>query len=154
TGWTSWIHTLFERSYTMKMGEIHLPKLDFYIANEISIVERVMTDAYREFPKHPLLSDFVEPVVGQSVFNTNGKVWDEQRRMINPAFAHTNLKRVYDLMSDAVADMLSHLRAQDLTQPIDIDPVMTHVTADVIFRTMFSVSLNRDEALQIHPALH
>ena len=152
TGWTSWIHTLFERSYTMKMGEIHLPRLDFYIANELSIVDRVMTDADREFPKHRFLSDLVEPLIGQSVFNTNGKVWDDQRRMINPAFAHTNLKRVYDLMSDAVADMLAHLKAQDHGRPIDIDPVMTHVTADVIFRTMFSVSLDRDEALQIHHA--
>jgi cytochrome P450 len=152
TGWTSWIHTLFERSYTMKMGEIHLPNLDFYIANELSIVERVMTDTDREFPKHQLLSDFVEPVVGQSVFNTNGKVWDEQRRMINPAFAHTNLKRVYDLMADAVSAMLDHLRAQATDRPIDIDPVMTHVTADVIFRTLFSVKLDRDEALRIHHA--
>ncbi|HEX7872981.1 MAG TPA: cytochrome P450 [Sphingobium sp.] len=152
TGWTSWIHTLFERSYTMKMGEVHLPRLDFYIANELSIVEQVMTDATREFPKHRFLSDFVEPLIGQSVFNTNGKVWDDQRRMINPAFAHTNLKRVYELMSDAVGDMLRHLKAQDDGAIIDIDPVMTHVTADVIFRTMFSVSLDRDEALRIHHA--
>jgi cytochrome P450 len=152
TGWSSWIHTLFERSYTMKMGEIHLPKLDFYIANELSIVERVMNDTDREFPKHQFLSDLVEPLIGQSVFNTNGKVWDDQRRMINPAFAHTNLKRVYDLMSDAVSDMLEHLRTQDHRTPIDIDPAMTHVTADVIFRTMFSVKLDRDEALQIHHA--
>ncbi|MET0362833.1 MAG: cytochrome P450 [Sphingobium sp.] len=152
TGWSSWIHTLFERSYTMKMGEIHLPKLDFYIANELSIVERVMEDKEREFPKHQFLSDLVEPLIGQSVFNTNGKLWEDQRRMINPAFAHTNLRRVYDLMSDAVADMLAHLTAQDHGRTIDIDPVMTHVTADVIFRTMFSVSLNRDEALKIHHA--
>ena len=152
TGWTSWIHTLFDKSYTMKMGEIHLPRLDFYIANELSIVEEVMTDAERIYPKHQYLSDFVEPVVGQSVFNTNGKVWDEQRRMINPAFAHTNLKRVYDLMADAIAAMLDHLQTQDLDQPIDIDPVMTHVTADVIFRTLFSVKLDRDEALHIHHA--
>ncbi|MET0240760.1 MAG: cytochrome P450 [Sphingobium sp.] len=152
TGWDSWIHTLFERSYTMKMGEIHLPKLDFYIANDLDIVERVMTDADREFPKHQFLSDLVEPLIGQSVFNTNGKVWDDQRRMINPAFAHTNLKRVYELMNDAVADMLAHLQAQDHARPVDIDPVMTHVTADVIFRTMFSVKLDRDEALRIHHA--
>ncbi|MDB5685639.1 MAG: cytochrome, partial [Rhizorhabdus sp.] len=51
TGWESWIHTLFERSYTMKMGEIRLPKLDFFIANELSIVERVMDDRDKVFPK-------------------------------------------------------------------------------------------------------
>lgn len=152
TGWTSWIHTLFDKSYTMKMGEIHLPRLDFYIANELSIVERVMTDAEREFPKHRFLSDFVEPLIGQSVFNTNGQLWEDQRRMINPAFAHTNLKRVYGLMSDAVADMLAHLETIAGPEPVDIDPVMTHVTADVIFRTLFSVSLDRDEALRIHHA--
>lgn len=152
TGWTSWIHTLFERSYTMKMGEIHLPRLDFYIANELSIVEEVMSDRERVYPKHQLLSDFVEPLIGQSVFNTNGAVWENQRRMINPAFQHTGLTRVYDLMAGAVADMMAHLRTLPAGQPTDIDPVMTHVAADVIFRTMFSVSLDRDEALRIHHA--
>lgn len=152
TGWTSWIHTLFERSYTMKMGEIHLPKLDFYIANELSIVEEVMADREGAYPKHQFLSDLVEPLIGQSVFNTNGAVWENQRRMINPAFQHTGLARVYDLMADAVADMLAYLKTVEPGRPFDIDPVMTHVTADVIFRTMFSVKLDRDEALRIHHA--
>ena len=152
TGWDSWIHTLFERSYTMKMGEIHLPRLDFYIANELSLVEEVMTDPQRRFPKHQFLSDLVDPLVGQSVFNTNGKQWADQRAMVNPAFAYTNLKRVYGLMADAVADMLAHITAQDLSRPVDIDPVMTHVTADVIFRTLFSVKLSETQAQQIHEA--
>ena len=32
TGWNSWIHTLFDRSYTMQMGEIRLPRPEVPVA--------------------------------------------------------------------------------------------------------------------------
>ena len=74
-GWKSWIHTLFERSYTMKMGEIHMPRLDFYIANELSIVDEVLNDRARIYPKHEFLQELLDPLIGNSVFSAT-----------NPAF--------------------------------------------------------------------
>ena len=37
-GWHSWLHVLFEKSYTMKLGEVHIPALSFYVANELPLV--------------------------------------------------------------------------------------------------------------------
>lgn len=154
TGWESWIHTLFERSYTMKMGEIRLPKLDFFIANELSIVDRVMDDREKVFPKHSFLNDLLDPLIGNSVFSANGKDWENQREMVNPAFAHTNLKRVFPVMRDAVDDLLGNIAALDLSGPVEVDPLMTHVAADIIYRTLFSVKLDAAGADQIYHAFH
>ena len=41
-GWHSWIHVLFDKSYTMKMGEIRLPGRTMYIANELGLVDQIL----------------------------------------------------------------------------------------------------------------
>ena len=40
-GWHSWIHVLFDKSYTMKMGEIRMPGQTMYIANELPLVDKI-----------------------------------------------------------------------------------------------------------------
>jgi cytochrome P450 len=154
TGWNSWIHTLFEKSYTMKMGEIRLPKLDFYIVNDLEVVERVMDDREKVFPKHEFLNDLLDPLIGNSVFSANGEDWEQQRQMVNPAFAHTNLKRVYPAMQSAVDDLLAQIRALDRSKPIEVDPLMTHIAADIIYRTIFSVKLDAEGADKIYHSFH
>ncbi|KRB86199.1 cytochrome P450 [Sphingomonas sp. Root710] len=154
TGWNSWIHTLFDRSYTMQMGEIRLPRLDFYIANDLNVVDQVLDDREKVFPKHEFLNELLDPLIGNSVFSANGKDWEDQRAMVNPAFAHTNLKRVFPAMQAAVDDLLAHIATLDRSNPIEVDPLMTHVAADIIYRTIFSVKLDQASADQIYHAFH
>lgn len=154
TGWGSWIHTLFEKSYTMKLGDIRLPKLDFFVANDPAIVAEVMDDPQGRFPKHPLLREMLDPLIGNSVFSANGTDWAEQRQMVNPAFAHTNLKRALPVMRAAVDETIARLAAEDLTRPVAIDTHMTHVAADIIFRTIFSVPLDEAGGREIHRAFN
>ena len=47
----SWLDALYERSYKMQMGEVHLPGLDMYMVNEPALVRRLMTDEAAAFPK-------------------------------------------------------------------------------------------------------
>lgn len=152
-GWNSWIHVLFQKSYTMKMGEIRTPGLHMYIANELSLVKRIMGD-WRGFPKHHLLVRTLGPAIGNSVFSANGGDWATQREMINPAFQHAALGRTFPMMRDAADALVARIHALDLTRPIDIDPLMTHVAADVIFRTLFSLPLGDADAWRIHDAFN
>jgi len=154
TGWNSWIHTLFDRSYTMQMGEIRLPRLDFFIANDLAVVERVMDDRDKAFPKHRFLNDLLDPLIGNSVFSANGRDWEEQREMVNPAFTHTNLKRVFAAMQGAVDDLLIQIETLDRSRPVEVDPLMTHVAADIIYRTIFSMKLDQASANAIYHNFH
>lgn len=153
-GWNSWIHVLFDKSYTMKMGEMHLPALSFYIANELPLVRRILETDAAIFPKHAFLNDLLDPLIGNSVFSSNGQDWRDQRAMVNPAFSHTALKGVFPMMAAAVDDLLATMRGLDLTKPVAIDPLTTHIAADVIFRTMFSQPLDAAGAREIFEAFH
>ncbi|MCK8456320.1 cytochrome P450 [Sphingomonas faeni] len=153
-GWNSWIHVLFDKSYTMKMGEIHTPALSFYIANELPLVHRILETDAEIFPKHRFLQDLLDPLIGNAVFSAIGQDWRDQRAMVNPAFSHTALKGVFPMMAAAVDDLLATMRALDLAKPVSIDPLATHIAADVIFRTMFSRPLDAAGAREIFDAFH
>ena len=153
-GRSSWIHTLFEKSYTLKLGRTRLPRLTFFVVGEPSLVAEVMDDPQRIFPKHRLLNDMLDPLLGRSVFSVNGKEWEDQRAMINPAFQHTNLKRAFPAMAAAGADLIAMLRARAAAGPIDIDPLMTHVAADIIFRTLFTMRLTEAESHRVYEAFN
>jgi cytochrome P450 len=150
-GWRSWIHTVAEKSYRMKMGEIRLPGIRFVIPNTIPLARQIL-DNPLQFPKHKLLHQGLEPLIGDSVFSINGKAWQEARAMVNPAFAHTHLKRSFPTMQQGVEDMMARIARHDMRKPAMIDPWMTHVTADIIFRAILSRSLDEQGALQIYQA--
>ena len=154
-GMGSWIHTLYEKSYTMKLGEVRLPKLNIFIANEKELVNEILIDREKIYPKHYVQHEMLCPLLGESVFSTNGEQWRKQRAMVNPAFAHTNLKHVFHMMQTASHELCDNLLVQSQAHDyIHIDPIMTHVTADIIFRTILSQKLGEQEAHNIHKAFN
>jgi cytochrome P450 len=148
----SWMDSLYERSYRMQMGEVHLPGVDLYMVNDPAVVQRVMTDEAEHFPKSALLGEALEPLLGESIFTTNGALWQRQRQMMNPAFAHARLQVAFPVMQAAVADMLKRLSALPHGGEYDLEIEMTHVTADIIFRTIFSVPMEGADAHRVFDA--
>lgn len=154
-GLGSWIHTLYEKSYTMKLGEVSLPKLKMFLANEKELTHQILLDREKKFPKHYVQHEMLCPLLGESVFSTNGEKWRRQRTMLNPAFAHTNLKHVFDMMKQASSELIDNLSNMVSKKDyIHIDPIMTHVTADIIFRTILSQKLSAEDAHKIHKAFN
>jgi cytochrome P450 len=148
----SWLDALYERSYTMRMGEVHLPGLALFMANQPDVVKQVMEDKQATFPKSPLLGKALEPLLGESIFTTNGAQWQRQRAMMDPAFALARLHVAFPPMQAAVDDMLARLAALPTGTEYDIEVEMTHVTADIIFRTIFSQPMEGDDARRIFHA--
>lgn len=151
-GRRSWLDVLFERSYRMKMGHTQLPGLDLYMVNEPSLVRRVLIEQAEKFPKHTLLGRILAPLLGESIFTTNGEVWKRQRRMLDVAFEQARLKTVFPLMNAAAIAMEERLDRLADGAVYDVDVEMTHVTADIIFRTILSVPLEGEDARKIFHA--
>ena len=143
----SWMHSLFERSYRMKMGEVHLFGRHVYMVNEPAWVRHVMVDAVAQYPKHALLGKALEPLLGASIFTTNGAQWARQRKMMNPAFEQARVAVAFPLMLQAAQAMVQRLDAQP-----DVEIEMTHVTADIIFRTILSTPMEGVDARRIFAA--
>lgn len=143
----SWLDALYERSYRMKMGEFKLPGFRLYMVNQPDLVRKVMVQDVANFPKNRMLGEILEPLLGESIFTTNGEQWQKQRDMLDPAFKHTRVQQVFGLMQAAVNDMSARLTQHQPGQ--DIDPEMTFITADIIFRTIMSTQLSQQQADKI-----
>ena len=144
------IRSLSNRAYEMHLGEIKLPFSTIVIPTQPDLVRRVLVDEADQFPKSQLMADMVELLIGDSILVSNGEVWKRQRRMMAPAFEQARIKVVFDLMQDA-AMSLYHRFDKLAGQPeTAIDAEMTHVTADIIFRTIFSRSFEAEQAILIY----
>ena len=75
-----------EKLYRAKMAEFKTPFFTSYLVNELSLVRRVLVDAWADFPKSERVTRGLRPLLGRSVFVTNGAEWQHQRRIIDPAF--------------------------------------------------------------------
>ena len=148
----SWLDALYERSYRMQMGEVHLPGLDLYMVNSPELVKQVMDTEVADFPKSPLLGEALKPLLGASIFTTNGAQWQRQRQMMNPAFEQARLHVAFPVMHAATNDMMGRLAKVPAGADFDIEIEMTHVTADIIFRTIFSVPMEGPDAKRIFDA--
>ena len=142
----SWLDGLYERSYSMKMGRVKMPGLDLHTINQPDLVHRIMVDEVQEFPKSELMGRLLEPLLGESIFTTNGEQWKKQREMLNPSFDMVRVSRVFGLMSEAAEDMMTRLKQYENGSIVDMDPEMTYVTADIIFRTILSQRLDEEDA--------
>ncbi|MEW5838787.1 MAG: cytochrome P450 [Pseudomonadota bacterium] len=142
----SYLEVFNEHSYRMKMGVIKFPGKKVFVANQPELVKQIMLDDVASFPKHKIVGDVLEPLLGESIFSTNGAKWRKQRDMLDVAFDNAQVERVYGRMQEAVNVMLARLDAYPKDAPVDVDPEMTMVTANIIFSTIMSSDLDESQA--------
>jgi cytochrome P450 len=145
----SWMDTLYERSYAMQMGEVSLLTSKLFMVNDPACVRHVMQDAVAQYPKHSLLHEALKPLLGESIFTTNGAQWHRQRQMMNPSFAQARIDVSFSHMLGAEKAMQARLQNWELSQAHDVQEEMTFVAADIIFRTIFSQGIDQGSARQV-----
>ncbi|MBC7986770.1 MAG: cytochrome P450 [Sphingomonadaceae bacterium] len=137
---------LYARSYAMKMGEVHTPRRRLYFIVQPDLALRVLAESATRYPKSNLMGAMLEHLVGDGIFVSRGQTWARQRRMMDPAFEATRIRAIFPLMREAAEAMAERFGAGAVGEATRVDIEMTHVTADVIFRTIYSRAFTRAEA--------
>ena len=120
------------------------------LVNDAALCRDILADAEGIFPKNDLMVDALEGLVGDSVFVSSGERWRRQRAMIDPAFSHMRVQSAFGSMRAAVDDYERHLDGVAAKgEPFSLDLAMSHLTADVICRTIFSTSLASSVAREV-----
>lgn len=139
------LRLLPEVLFRRQMLRMPLIRRPTYIVNCPKTIKHIMSERLENYPKSHLMTDPLDALVGNSIFTVSGETWTRQRRMIAQVFAKLRLVDVFDVMRQATDDYLARLDAR-VGKTVDIDAEMAHVTADVIFRTMFSRPIQDAEA--------
>lgn len=134
-------------AYTSPVRFIGYSRRQILIVNAPELVRDVMVERSDLFPKSDLMVGALEPLVGDSLFVSSGETWRRQRRMIDPAFSQLRIDKAFQSMSAAVDDYEARLDALARSgYAFSLDLAMSHLTADIICRTVFSTSLESDVA--------
>lgn len=141
------------KAYRVETGWLGYSRRSILIVNAPHLLRDVLTDPTDIYPKNDLMVGALEPLVGNSIFVSSGSIWRRQRKMIDPAFSHMRLNKAFVSMAAAVDDYEQHLDrcAQD-GEAFSLDLAMSHLTADIICRTVFSTSLKSRTAVDVFEA--
>ncbi|NRB04653.1 MAG: cytochrome P450 [Rhodobacteraceae bacterium] len=136
------------RLYRAWMAEFRTAFFRSYMINQPELVQTILKDRPDDFPKSDRISEGLRPLLGQSVFLTNGEVWKRQRRIIDPAFEGGRLREVFPAMWAAADNCVERLH-EHTGQAIEIEQETSHAAADVIFRTLFSIPIETEIARRV-----
>ncbi|MBA85797.1 cytochrome P450 [Thalassobius sp. S69A] len=137
------------RLYRAWMAEFRTPFFRSYMCNQPALVDLVLRERPDDFPKSNRVREGLTPLLGNSVFVTNGEVWKRQRRIIDPAFEGGRLREVFPAMAQAGQAAVDRLAPLADDTPREIEAETSHAAADVIFRTLFSIPIEHQVAAQV-----
>jgi len=138
------------RLYRAWMAEFRTPFFRSFMINDPALLREVLKDNPDAYPKSDRIGAGLRPLLGESVFLTNGAVWKAQRRIIDPAFEGGRLRDTFPGIVAAGQAGCTRLNAMADGTPQMIDAEASHVAADVIFRTLFSIPIEDATAQEVY----
>ena len=134
------------RLYRAWMAEFRTPFFRSYMCNDPALVDLVLKERPMDFPKSERVRTGLKPLLGESIFISNGDLWRHQRRIIDPAFEGGRLRSIFPAMWDSGVAAVERLRPLADGHPVEVESHASHVAMDVIFRTLFSVPIENEIA--------
>lgn len=154
--WRNWLRGIDAACYQIGSRLSRLNGASYLLVNDLAQVRKIMQDDVKDFPKHPYVYWILNPLVGNAIFSANGDEWARQRRLIDNAFQSSELNGRDQDMMEATDEMIDRLKCMapgaDGAVHLDIEKVMTWLTADVISRTILSTPLGEGDTSKIFAA--
>ncbi|MCP3883100.1 MAG: cytochrome P450, partial [Sulfitobacter sp.] len=136
------------RLYRAWMAEFKTPFFRSYLINQPDLIQTVLKTRPDDYPKSDRIGEGLRPLLGNSVFLTNGAIWKRQRRIIDPAFEGGRLRETFPAIWDAAEAAAARLAPHD-GAPLEVEAQTSHAAADVIFRTLFSIPIEHHMAREV-----
>lgn len=133
------------RLYRAWMAEFRTPFFRSYLCNDPALVALALNGRPDDFPKSLRVAEGLRPLLGRSVFVTNGAEWKRQRRIIDPAFEGGRLRDAFAGIWAAGEAAVARLSEGE----VEIEEEASFAAADVIFRTLFSIPIGHEVAAKV-----
>lgn len=146
------LDTLPADCYSRDVVSVPIGRRRVFIVNHPDLIRHIMVDEVNDYPKSDLMVAALEPLIGQGVLISSGDTWSRHRTMLAPAFEQLRLGQMFPAMQSAVEACISRLAARDDEEVVDLEECLSHVTADIMMRTLFSAPIEGDDAHRVYSA--
>lgn len=132
---------------------LRLGPLVIHLLSHPDHITHVLHDNRQNYQKTTRSDAIISSVVGQSLFTTNGEVWKERRRMIQPAFCHDRIASFAHMMTETIAATLQRWRDEPGdSQALDVASEMMRLTYEIVARSLFRTDAH-NEATAVEGAM-
>lgn len=130
-------------AYRTGLGPLGWSRRSTYVVNDPDLVRHVLLDPEGIYPKSDLMVHALDPLIGNSIFVSSGETWQRQRKMVDPALSMMRINRAFPAMEAGVDHAISTLHEKAKSGEIlSLDLLTSHLTADIICRTVFTTPLD------------
>ena len=141
------------QAYRMGIGPLGWSRRSTIVVNAPDLVRRVLIDERECFPKSDLMVNALDPLIGESMFVSEGETWRRQRRLMDPSLSQMRIDRAIPAMQACIDDAEQELSGRVArNESFSLDLAMSHLTADIICRTVFSTTLKTQTAHEVFEA--
>lgn len=139
-----------DRSYQLHMMRFKLLNQPYFVCNSPDSVRHVFLDHHDNYDrKSPQMRHALEPLLGDSLFISDGELWRERRRACAPAFQKELMPAFAEVMTDTANEVAQRWANTPSGTPIDVLNEMARLTARIIGRTVFGDDVPEPEAAQV-----
>lgn len=119
------------------LEEQRIGRFRFLILNDPESIRHVLVENAKSYGKSPFLRRLLEPALGQGLVTSEGELWNRNRRLMAPSFAHRNLNRFAPIIAQTTSQFLSRWDGVGNGAIIDMAEEMSELTLSSIAQTMF-----------------
>ena len=116
-----------------KFGPLHV-----YQLNDPSLIRQVLVEEAEKFHKATLVKRAFRPISREGLLTSDGALWKQQRKLMQPAFHHRQLAGYAGLMADAAQTMMDSFADGEIR---DIGTSMTKLTLGIVVKSLFGADL-------------
>ena len=121
------------------------PLFPVYLVAHPDGVKHVLQDNHRNYPKTPFVNNRWRALVGEGLICSEGDFWRQQRRLCQPVFQRSLVKRFAGTMTESTGELLTRwAREERAGREIDLTTDMTRLALSVLGQALFDANWRKD----------
>lgn len=115
--------------------------LHVYQLSHPDLARQVLVEQPEKFHKPGLVKGAFRPFAGEGLITSDGALWKQQRKLIQPAFHHRQLAVYADVMTDHAKSMMDSFTDGEVR---NIGAEMARLTLGIVIKSLFGADLPRE----------
>ncbi len=125
-------------AYQVFMSKAPGTKRPMWIVNHPQTVREILVTRADNYAKADMMTASVKPLLGNGMMVSDGETWERQHALIAPAFERARLHGTFVRLAAAANEAADALAAMGPGTVIDLGDFASRLSAEMIFRVVFS----------------